>query len=339
MGTNHGEIKMLSLLDVKYFKLAITSSKIKSESSNEIVCRCPVCGDSKKSHSKARLHLYEKNNLTFVNCFNGDCPVHNKTVYTFLRDFYPNLLSDYIREKRIKNLQFLNEIDINEIKPFEKPKDLITQDLSYLFEDIELHSNAVNYIKSRNVKYEKQFGQWFYANINLNIGGKNHNLSDSIVIPLYTPKYEMYGFYSRSIKYKHFSTYINEKNSGYKIWNWFFINKNEPVYIFEGIFDAITAINAGLKNSIACMGAMLPDDKLKELKHPILCLDNDKTGLNNTLKLVQKYNLDAFIMPDDYNVKDLNEFKNKYFNIDIKNLIKNNTFSGIYTIIVLRNRL
>ena len=310
---------------------------------------------------KSNFEIVRDNVCTLFNLFNliiaiALACVHAYTNMVFIVIIIINVLIGIIQEihgkNLVKKLSILtavkskvirngeeNEIDINEIKPFEKPKDLITQDLSYLFEDIELHENAMHYINSRNIKHEKSFGQWFYANINLNIGDKNHNLSDSIVIPLYTPKYEMYGFYSRSIKYKHFSTYINEKNSGYKIWNWFFINKDEPVYIFEGIFDAITAINAGLKNSIACMGAMLPDDKLRELKHPILCLDNDKTGLNNTLKLVQKYNLDAFIIPDEYNVKDLNEFKNKYFSVDIKNLIKNNTFSGLYTIIVLRNRL
>ena len=329
---------MLSDLDIKYFKLAVPN--IKSQSNNEIVCRCPVCGDSKKSKSKARLHLYEKNNLTFVNCFNGDCPVHNKTVYSFLRDFYPNLLSDYIREKKIKNLQFFNELDANTLKEFNKPKDLITQDLSYLFEPLELHGDALNYVKNRHIVIEKSFGQWYYANINLNIGNKNHDLSDSIVIPLYTPKYEMYGFYSRSITHKRFSTYINEKNSGYKIWNWFFINKNEPVYIFEGIFDAITAINAGLKNSIACMGAVLPEDKLKELKYPILCLDNDKTGIFNTLKLIKKYNnIKTLILPDEYIYKDLNELKSKNLNLDIEHLIKNNIYEGIYSIILLQNKL
>ena len=328
---------MLSNLDVKYFKLAIQGTRIKSQSSTEIVCRCPVCGDSRKSSSKARLHLYEKNGLTFVNCFNGDCPVHNKTMYSFLRDFYPGLLRDYSRERSLKNLKDLSFEDIlkTEVKT---PKTLITQDLSYLFEDIDFHTSVLQYLEGRKIQYSKDFGPWYYANLNLNIGGKNHDLTDSLVIPLYTADYKMYGFYSRSLTRKHFSTYLNEKNTGYKVWNWFFIDVNQPVYIFEGIFDAVTAINAGLKNSIACMGAVLPEERLKELKDPVLCLDNDRTGWSNSLKLLEKFNLKTFITPEEYKVKDLNEFKGIY-NTDIKKLILDNIYTGIYSIIMLRNRL
>lgn len=328
---------MLSNLDVKYFKLAIQETRIKSQSSTEIVCRCPVCGDSRKSSSKARLHLYEKNGLTFVNCFNGDCPVHNKTMYSFLRDFYPGLLRDYSRERSLKNLKDLSFEDILKTK-VKTPKTLITQDLSYLFEDIDFHTSVLQYLEDRKIQYSKDFGPWYYANLNLNIGRKNHDLTDSLVIPLYTADYKMYGFYSRSLTRKHFSTYLNEKNTGYKVWNWFFIDVNQPVYIFEGIFDAVTAINAGLKNSIACMGAVLPEERLKELKDPVLCLDNDRTGWSNSLKLLEKFNLKTFITPEEYKVKDLNEFKGLY-NTDIKKLILDNIYTGIYSIIMLRNRL
>ena len=88
------------------------------------------------------------------------------------------------------------------------------------------------------------------------------------------------------------------------------------------------------------MGAVLPEDKLKELKYPILCLDNDKTGIFNTLKLIKKYNnIKTLILPDEYIYKDLNELKSKNLNLDIEHLIKNNIYEGIYSIILLQNKL
>ena len=60
----------------------------------------------------------------------------------------------------------------------------------------------------------------------------------------------MYGFYSRSIENKLFYTYMNYKNICYKICNWFNINKELPVFIYESIFDAISG---GLSNSIALL--------------------------------------------------------------------------------------
>lgn len=90
---------MLDRLDVKYFKLAVGFDSIGRENEVDITARCPVCGDSRSHKSKKRLHLYVKNSVTNVNCFNGDCPVHNKTMYSFLRDFFPALIGQYKKEQ------------------------------------------------------------------------------------------------------------------------------------------------------------------------------------------------------------------------------------------------
>lgn len=99
---------MLDKTDIKYFKLQVQESNIKSENLVDIQACCPVCGDSHYGN-KARLHLYTKNNLTFVNCFNGGCPVENRTVFTFLRDFFPEFFNNYKRETFQSRLQNLKE--------------------------------------------------------------------------------------------------------------------------------------------------------------------------------------------------------------------------------------
>ena len=111
---------MLNPIDVKYFKIAVGQSRIKHESSVDIQCRCPICGDSQKSKNKARLHLYFRDGESRVNCFN-ECKVRNRTMYGFLRDFYPELLEGYrqetfgnrIEEIKLDSMDLLGDFDLD----------------------------------------------------------------------------------------------------------------------------------------------------------------------------------------------------------------------------------
>src|SRR5574344_2932009 len=85
-------------IDIRFFKMAVGSDRIRQETPTDITARCPICGDSRISKSKARLHLYEKNGVTLVNCFN-ECSVQNLTMDKFLRNFYPSLHSSYKDER------------------------------------------------------------------------------------------------------------------------------------------------------------------------------------------------------------------------------------------------
>jgi DNA primase len=127
----------------------------------------------------------------------------------------------------------------------------------------------------------------------------------------------MYGFYSRSIGTKMFCTYNNELNIGYKVWNWFNVDKTKTVYIFEGIFDGISS---GLTNIIALMGAKLPDERLKELKDPVFCLDNDgvqsvtDNAIHKAAQRLAGYGKEVFIaIPDQ--IKGINGAKTDFNDI------------------------
>lgn len=331
---------MLDYTDKKYFLTAVSDSRVKQLSDSDIAVRCPICGDSKVHKNEMRLHLYEKNDITLVHCFNGDCLVGQTSVYNFLKRFYPDLFNSYRREKFNQNLSKIAQGSSSEsldvfrnIKVIKEPekKSVLTQDLSMYFN--ELDQSALNYIQSRHYTYkESNFGKWYIGNNPLKIGDRIYYLKDCLIIPLYY-KTEMYGFYSRSIKDKKFYTYMNEANMGYKVWNWFNVDKNQPVYIFEGIFDAISAWSCGLKNVVACMGAKIPDERLKELKYPVFCLDNDKTGLNNMIKYSDKYQVVVWDNP----FKDCNEMLINGLNV--KDEIVNNTYSGILAQIKIRSKL
>lgn len=331
---------MLDRLDVKYFKLAVGMDNIGRETDVDISARCPVCGDSHTNKRKKRLHLYQKNTVTNVNCFNGDCPVQNKTVYSFLRDFYPSLLTQYKRENFGNTMEKLAKGETEDVfgqfKKEEKKEtsEVLLHDLSMYFKDIAEVPEALQYLQSRGYDYkEDRYGKWYFAEQDLKIGETLYKTTNAIIIPLYYNG-QMYGFYSRNIYDKTFYTYMHDANIGYKVWNWFNINKNYPVYIYEGIFDAIAG---GLPNSIALMGAKIPDDRLAELEQPVFVLDNDRTGLINSLSYSEKGH-SVYIQPNIYEEKDMNDLLLNH-NIDISHMIKSNLYNGIAAQIRIKAKL
>lgn len=98
---------MLDFVDIKYFKLAVPGPY--KESSLDIAVKCPICGDSKYKKSVKRLHLYEKQGVTLVHCFNGDCELNTQMgLSNFLKIYKPELLLPYKSE----NFKFkINSID------------------------------------------------------------------------------------------------------------------------------------------------------------------------------------------------------------------------------------
>lgn len=348
-------------IDREYFLRAIGSAPMKEISPEDISVKCPICGDSKIHRNAKRLHIYTKNGKTLVHCFNGDCPVQQRSVHRFLEEFYPNIFPQYRQEKfREKLLQGKLQEEINsfsgngentgELKdvfdfgkdeqksePMETKSydaDIICQDLSSYFKEVQ-GTPAEAYLLSRGFTLSDLEGiPLYYANINLKIGETNYPLVNSIVIPMMY-KGVMYGFYSRSISEKKFYTYNHEHNMGYKLWNYFNIDRDQPVYIFEGIFDALSAYKCGVRNVIACMGAKIPLERIKELKDPIFFLDNDKTGLINALNYCNK-GYKVVVLPEGY-PKDANEILLKGY--DVKSLINNYTYSGIMGVIKIRQRL
>lgn len=326
----------ISSTDLKYFKIAVGHANIGKEHSNDVVARCPVCGDSQKNKNTKRLHIYNKAGETRIGCFNGNCVVGNRTVGSFLRNFYPSVFDSYKVETsagRINQLFQKNEDVLADIKVIKK-KPVITHNLFDFFKDIKDSNEALLYLGKRGYFYNEQYGKFYFGFQDLQIGDKLYKITNCIIIPLYFED-EMYGFYSRNISNKEFYTYMPEQNIGYKVWNLFNVDKNQEVYIFEGIFDAISS---GLKNSIALMGAKIPQERLNELKKPVFVLDNDKTGLLNSLAYA-KQGYQVYVQPDKYKEKDMNELMLNHKDLNVPEMIKQNIYSGIMAQVKIQQKL
>ena len=303
----------LNPTNIKYFKMIVND--IGTESPMDISARCIVCGDSHKNPNKKRLHLYTKTSYESdsIQCFNCG---YTASVYKFIEVYGSSLLSAY-----------RSEMGFNKIKELQKPliikkvqQDVLTFKKPEEFINIQKSKLGLEYLIKRKIKPNQQ---WYVCNGVLKINKKEINLKDFIIIPLLNSSGDWYGFYSRNLKQKYFYTYLLEENQGYKVWNYFNINKKQPVYIFESIMDALST---NLTNSISCLGADINEERLKELIEPIFIFDNDKTGKEKALKYSSK-GYKVFIWPD-VKEKDCNEMLEVYDKEYITNIIMNNIFEG-----------
>jgi len=313
-------MKELNPINIKYFKLVVP--KIKKDSKNEVTGCCPVCGDT-----KYRLHLYSTEVGDLVHCFNSGCPLEEKhhSMYNFLK-IINQYLEQYKQETfktKIQNLNIQSIIDsvkpIEPIEPIKKEPEVPTIPLERLFDKIQDHQVALDYLKNRCIEPQN----WFYSTQDFfKYNDKNYYLKNYILIPIFNSDYKYRGFYSRSINEKKFSTFLLQDTDKIWIQN----PKDPPEIITEGIFDALST---GFNNPAAMLGADLNDDYIKTLpKNTIIATDNDTTGIKKLYKFIQK-GFKVFIWPD-VQEKDFNEMLCiGYTKQDIKLFIEKNTHSGL----------
>jgi len=330
----------LDYLSIKYFKLAIDASSIKKDTNYEISSNCPLCNDRKH-----RLHLYRPKgfNQDVVHCFNDGCTLSEKhhNMINFLKLVKPEIINAYKREKfqdtvnAIKSNSNSTNTDLNIKDIIEKNTGILnskeqTQQktdlklpLDKLFQKCKDSKECTLYCQLRGFEPKDD---WYYSTDKFfTINEKTVFLENFLIIPIYFDgKYK--GFYSRSIKEKKFSTFLLPGIE--KIWvsSPNVISKNIEI-ITEGVFDAISS---GFEKSGAMLSASLSEEYLMELnKDCIIALDNDKTGIQKSIKFIEK-GFKVFIPPDNWKYKDFNEAVQSGINLEkIKKIILNNSYSGI----------
>lgn len=315
---------MLDPINVKYWKLVHKSEDLGVLKTDDFPCRCDICGDSARSQSKKRLHLYRKQSYDSdsIKCFNCG---YTGTMYSYLKNFHPSFYNSYVQECNSNKIQ--NIISI-------KPKMTITkpQNTLYLFdappEFVSIFDvpEALEYCKKRCIEPQSS---WMYCKNSVKLQDKLIFLKDYIIIPL-LKNGKWYGFYSRSIHHKNFYTYIPEQNTGYKVYNYYNVNLHDTVYVFEGIFDALSS---GLENVVACLGSDIPEKLLSTFKQVVFCFDNDAVGREKSLKYAN-LGYKVFIFDKDCEYKDINEMK--MANIDTKAYIQQRIYEGIMAQVKLR---
>lgn len=321
---NYLEAKYVSLLSHKLLKF-----KKVGEGYN---FRCPYCGDSKKSKSKARGWIFAaKDNSCRYHCHN--CGAAKKFEF-FLKEQDINLYSEYVKEKMV------NKHSNTKLQPIQllqavKKKEVYLLKLRKI-SDLKLDHPARLYVYQRKIP-EKYYDRLYYAPkfkawVNSLVPDKFKSVEydePRLIIPLIDEKGVFFGFQGRSFKKEDNMKYITillDKDKP-KIYGLDTVDINKRIYVFEGPIDAFF-----VDNSLASAGGRI-DSSLPKLKIDksrfVIVYDNEKRS-KETLKKMEKAidcGYGICIWPDNIKEKDANlMFLAKK---DVQSIIDSNIYYGL----------
>ena len=317
---------MQSYIDVKYVNIiSPLLQQFKKKGDFLWNFRCPYCGDSQKSRTKARGFVYRKKNDLFYKCHN--CGV-GTTLGKLIEHLDSKSYKDYIMERYKSGVKTVNkepEFKFNE--PVFRSKDICStlNSLSELGED----HPARKIIDRRNLpisSYKDLFlCPEFYKFTNNLIPNKFPSLDGDhprLLIPFRDEKGEVFAYQGRAFgdeKPKYLTIKLQERD---KIFGLDKIDKRKEVLVVEGPLDSLF-----LDNCIAVAGADVPN-----LDCDFTVVFDNEPRNKELLKQVEKTinrGHKICLWPEGMEYKDINDMiLGGYTKEEIQDLIKHNTYQG-----------
>lgn len=143
------------------------------------------------------------------------------------------------------------------------------------------NSPAGEYLKSRGLSVDLEAYDFEGS---FNYRGKEYQVPDSIVIPMLNRSGVLQGVWIRFLQEKRFFIWLVD-DTVQKFWL-DIRDSNEPVYIAESIFDALSLRELfGFKNVGACLGVAASAEMQEALKdfEVVMCFDRDSAGYKGML--------------------------------------------------------
>ena len=290
--------------------------------------RCPHCGDSQKSKTKARAYFYRTKNDMFFKCHNCG---EGQSLGNFLKFIDPKLYEAYLLE-RYKGSAPSTQKPQFDFKPVKFDVD-ITDGLKPVSKLTGDHP-VLQYVKRRKIPveyYDKLFLCDKFMQFVNKVKPKTfpHLKGDHprLIIPFYDTNGEIFAFQGRAFGNempKYLTIKLDEDKK--KIYGQENLNLQKHVYIVEGPIDSMF-----IDNCIACAGADLKFDRIPASQVTYI-FDNEPRNkeiikrMNNVID--EGYNV--MVWPSDIQSKDVNDLiiagNSK---VQITELISNNTFAGL----------
>jgi len=321
----------LNPIDMKFVNLLsnrLDRFTVKSLQPYRVNCRCPICGDSQKSQSKARGWILERSHeLTVFYCHN--CNASHNLRY-FLKVVDPMLYNDYVAEHGLEKLSNKKEEKKLEFKvpKFRKTGSplLKIKKISQLMPDhkarVYIESRKIPNSKHYKLYYAPKFVEWVNSLIPGKLDMKEHS---RLILPFIDEKNEVFGFQGRafgSSELRYITIMLDESRD--KIFGLNDLTPTKKYSIVEGPIDSLF-----LDNCIAMAGASFNDLPNKE--NATVVYDNEprnKQIIENMNKSV-KAGMNVCFWPSTPG-KDINEMiMNGMKSADIQLIIDSNTFSGL----------
>ena len=327
---------MSSYIDIKFLNLLSSRlPKFKRKSENLFNFRCPHCGDSQKSSTKARGFVYRKKNDMFFKCHN--CGV-GQSLGNFIKFMDPLLHKEYVFErfKDGKDVKVKSELDFTPSKVLKK-KTRYDKALSQLLPMHQLVTThpAKKFVYDRLIPKEHWdkffFCPKFYEFSNEIIPGKFPSLEydhPRVIIPFYDRSGSFFAYQGRAFG-KEQPKYITIKfdKTKQKIYGLDRIDLNKPVMITEGPIDSLF-----LDNAIALAGSDADGGINIQHQQCTMIYDNEPRNehiVSRMVKAVDK-NFNLVVWPKTLEHKDINDMIiSGKSATQVQSLIYNNTHSGL----------
>jgi len=294
--------------------------------------RCPQCGDSQKSKSKARGYVYRKKTDLFFKCHN--CGV-GQSVGNLIKDLDPFLHKQYIMERYRAGETGQRKSKAPDFK-FETPKfkpKKTTIELPSI-ESLPKEHYARVYCEGREIPqqfmdkifYAEDFKNWALSVCQVdysNLMGKEPRL----VIPFFDRDNQLIGAQGRALqesKVRYVTIKVHEdapKVFGLERWN-----SDQHTYLVEGPIDSLF-----LPNCLAMAGADMSDLSILDNTKTTLIFDNEPRNFQIVKSMIRSLQdgWKIVVWPNSITCKDINDMVlTSIKDARLVEIINTNTYSG-----------
>ena len=321
---------MSSYIDLKFINnISSRLDKFKRKNDYLFNFRCPHCGDSKKSKSKARAFFYRVKNDMFFKCHN--CGM-GQNLSNFIKFVDKRLYDEYILERYKGSSPATPKPEFQIIeKPIFKEVNII-EELTNIADLQDTHP-AKKYIIDRKIP-DKFFDILLFApefmslvnSVKSNTFPNTKGEHPRLIIPFYDVSGNLFAFQGRAFgkeQPKYLTIKIDESKE--KIFGLERINFQKHIYVTEGPLDSLFIDN--------CLAAAGADLILKVSPENVTYIfDNEprnKEIVSRMYKMIDK-NYNIFIWPDDIQSKDVNDLiLTGKTNLEVQTIISNNTYNKL----------
>ena len=318
----------MSYIDTKYLNIISPYlQQFKKKGDNLWNFRCPYCGDSQKSRTKARGFVFRKKNDLFFKCHN--CGV-GASLGNLVKTIDSKTYKDYIMERYKKGVETRSspqpEFKFN--APVFRKKGILEglKSIKNLPDD----HPAKQIVEKRKLPEESfcdlYLCESFFKFTNSIIKGKFPSLGGDhprLIIPFRGEDGEVFAYQGRAFgneQPKYITIKIDEDRD--KIFGLDKVDKSKPILVVEGPLDSLF-----LDNCIAVAGA-----DFSNIKGDLTVIyDNEPRNkeINKQIEKTIDQGKSVCLWPDSMTHKDINDMIIAgYSKEDIQEIITNNTFSG-----------
>ena len=318
---------MSSYIDLKFINdVSGRLEQFKKKTDYLFNFRCPHCGDSKKSKTKARAYLYRVKNDMFFKCHNCG---QGQNFANFLKFVDPTMYSQYILE-RYKGSAPATPTPKFDFKPVKFKDQTILDDLKSISDLPEDHPARL-YVVKRKIP-EKYFDILYLCNKFMTLVNKVKPKTYKVIkdhprliIPFFDTTGKLFAFQGRAFgkeQPKYLTVKLDENKQ--KIFGLERVNFTQEVKIVEGPIDSFF-----ISNCVAAAGAdLFLNNKISNEKVTYI-FDNEprnKEIIKRMYKVIEK-DFNIVIWPDDIQLKDVNEMiMNGLSPAKVEDIISRNTY-------------